>query len=274
MKNVLIPMNLSHDMHNTLRYAISLCVKNGSNLILYVSNDDRDLNIEESALKFVASIYSDLGLSFDTSTCMIVVENAFYDNDKIKEAVEKYKIELLIVGSSFDAYNTTFFGTSISDLIAELPCSVLTIPQAYSNLVLDRIGYATELVDFHQKIKEIVTFARCFGASIEACHVYPVFPQEVNVAKYDIKHALQQVRAENNYERIDLHFIKTSFNNEPVRGIREFIRLYKPDLLVMCHKPRGIFDLLTLDSSATEAVVKISPIPVLALNCSNSCKLD
>lgn len=268
MKNVLIPANLSHEMHGALKYAISLGVKNSSRLFFYMSHDNK-----ETVTHYIDDIYSSLGFSVTESLREIIVDAGQLDDAKIKQAVETYDIEILFIGASHEAFNTTFFGTTISELIGSLKCSVLSIPYGYNNSRLDRIGYATELSDFHHKIKDIVPFARLFNASIEACHVYPVFPQKINVAKYDVKHALSQVRNENDFEKINLHFIKTPFNNEPVRGIREFIRVYKPDLLVMCHRPRGIFDILTMEVSASEAVVKISPIPILALNCSGACNL-
>jgi hypothetical protein len=37
-------------------------------------------------------------------------------------------------------------------------------------------------------------------------------------------------------------------------------------MLVVSHKPRGLFDKLTLDSGITTALVKNSPVPVLAFN--------
>lgn len=76
-----------------------------------------------------------------------------------------------------------------------------------------------------------------------------------------------------NYGKINLHFIKTPLDNEPVTGIREFIKSYKPDMLVMCHKPRGLFDKLLLDSGVTPAIIKASSIPILALNEKTACKL-
>jgi nucleotide-binding universal stress UspA family protein len=88
-----------------------------------------------------------------------------------------------------------------------------------------------------------------------------------------VKNALSQLHKENNYDKINLHFIKTPLDNEPITGIRQFIKSYKPDMLVMCHKPRGLFDKLLMDSGATTAVIKTSPIPILALNQKTACKL-
>lgn len=268
MKNVLVPANQTHEMINTLRYAVSLGVKNSSKLFFLVASNDR-----MDAVQYVNDVYHSLGLTADDSHCEIIVENQPIDNEQIKKATIDNKIDLVLIGANQDAHNISFFGTQISHLISSLSCSVLSIPYGYNNLQLNRIGYATELDDFHARVKDIVPFARLFGASIEACHVYPVFPQKVNVLKYDIKHALMQVRSENNFDKIDLHFIKTPFNNEPVRGIREFINLYKPDMLVMFHRPRVVFDTITMDQSATEAVVKLSPIPILAINSATNCIL-
>lgn len=44
-------------------------------------------------------------------------------------------------------------------------------------------------------------------------------------------------------------------------------------MLVMCHKTRGLFDKLVLDNGATNAMVKTSLIPILALNQKTACKI-
>lgn len=147
------------------------------------------------------------------------------------------------------------------------------VPHDYHELQIDRIGYATELYDLDDRIREIIPFARLFGASIEAFHVYPVFPQVIDVEKFNVKAKISNLSKENHYHKINLHFIKTNHDNQPIAGIREFLPAYNPDMLVMCHKPRGLFDKLTLDTGATNALMKISPVPILALNQKTACKI-
>jgi nucleotide-binding universal stress UspA family protein len=177
------------------------------------------------------------------------------------------------MGTSPKSLGLTFFESHVSELINEISCPVLSVPHDYHDLQVDRIGYATELYDLSERIKEIIPFARLFKANIEAFHIYPVFPQEVDVEKFNVKAALSKLSKDNHYDKINLHFIKTLHDNQPVSGIREFLNTYKPDMLVMCHKPRGLFDKLILDTGTTNALVKTSPVPILALNQKTACRI-
>jgi nucleotide-binding universal stress UspA family protein len=273
MKNILIPTDLTDCTQNTLKYAINLSARSNIKLFFYHANSTREPDIKEYALKFIKNIFNELNLNFENEKAEFIIENENFSNAQIKSAIEKYNIDLVIMGASHEGLKTTFFGSHVSELINEVSCPVLSIPHGYTNINIDHIGYASELYDLSERVKEIVPFARLFDASIEAFHVYPVFPLVVDIEKYDVKSSLSQLHQENEYEKINLHFIKTPFDNEPVTGIREFIKSYKPDMLVMCHKPRGLFDKLVMDSGATLSVVKASPIPVLALNQKTACKL-
>ena len=177
------------------------------------------------------------------------------------------------MGASKEGLKTTFLGSHVSELINIISCPVLSVPHEVLDSNIDRIGYATELFDIAPRIAEIVPFARLFNASIEAFHVYPVFPQTIDIETFDVKKSVLQLRTENQYEKINLHFIRTPLDNEPIKGILEFLTVYKPDLLVMCHKPKGLFDKLLDGSGATISVVESSSIPILALNQQTACKL-
>lgn len=273
MKNILIPTDLTECTRNTLKYAISLGNKSKAKLFFYHAHKEKDQDIKEFGLDFLKNIFSELDLNIKTAQSELTIENSEFSDEQIKRIVEKYNIDLVIMGASHEGLKTTFFGSHVSELINDVACPVLSIPHGYSSINIDRIGYATELSDITTRIKEIVPFAKLTNASIEAFHVYPVFPQIINVEKYDTKHVLSMLQKENNYDKINLHFVKTPFDNEPVTGIREFIKTYKPDMLVMCHKPRGLFDKLLMDSGATISVVKASPIPILALNQKTACKI-
>jgi nucleotide-binding universal stress UspA family protein len=273
MKNILVPTDLLDCSKNTLMYAINLSKISKTNLVFYhaASTNETTTNAEFTAT--IKELYNSIDFVFDENFIKIIIEKTKFTNKRIVSIVKEHEIDLVLMGTNVDNLKTTFFGSHVSELIDELDCPVLSIPHGYSNYFIDRIGYATELTDIKERLKEIVPFAKLFNASIEAFHVYPVFPQSVDVATYDVKTALNQLKSSNNYDKINLHFIKTAFDNEPVTGIREFLKSYKPDILVMCHKPKGLFDKLLLDSGTTHSVSKVSPIPLLALNQKTSCKI-
>jgi len=273
MKNFLIPINIADSSARMLSYAISIGVKSKAKLFFCHATDSTNEASMDEYMESVKHAYRKLNLDFDDALVEIIIERTSFSNSDIKQLIEKHHIDLVIMGASQEGLKTTFFGSHISDLINMVSCPVLSVPHKHLDTNIDRIGYATELIDIGQRVAEIVPFARLFNASIEAFHVYPVFPQTIDVETYDVKKSLTQLRDENHYDKIELHFIRTPFDNEPVKGIREFLSVYKPDLLVMCHKPKGLFDKLLDGTGATVSVVKTSSIPILALNQHTACKL-
>lgn len=273
MKNLLVPTDLTDCTSSTLRYAISLALKSNTKLYFYHAYALTELHMKEYAEVFIKGIFNELGIHNESFPFEVILENVHFSNSLLKEAIKKYAIDLVIMGASHEGLKTTFFGSHVSDLINEVSCPVLSVPHGYISQKIENIGYATELFDLSERLKEIVPFARIFNATIEAFHVYPVFPENINLTEYDVDTSLSLLKKENNYSNINLYFIKTPFDNEPVTGIRKFLKSHHPDMLIMCHKPRGIFDKLIMDSGTTTSVVKISPVPLLALNQNTACKI-
>jgi hypothetical protein len=274
MKSILVPSDLSQDATNTLKYAISLSVKSNTKLFFYIANINNIQLTKEYALKHIKNIFKELNLNFDNIPTEIIIDNTFFSNPQITTVIEEYSIDLAIIGSSNQGLKNTFFDSPISELIDTANCPILSIPHDYIETSVERIGYATELYDLSERIKEIIPFVRKLGASIEAFHVYPVYPQNIDVINFNIKNALSLLREEIEYDKVNLYFIKTASSNETVLGIREFIKIYKPDILVMYHSPRMLFDKLVMDISATMSVVKVSTIPILILNQKTKAHLD
>ena len=273
MKNILIPTDLTNCTKNTINYAISLGAKFNTKLFFYHTSEKQRIDNREYIIGFIKKSFSDLKINFNDFQIEFITETGDFSNQKLIKLSEKYVIDLIIMGASNEGIKTTFFGSHVSDLINDLNCPVLSIPHEYSNVNINSIGFASELFDLRLKIKEIIPFAKLLNATIEIFHVYPVFPQYVDIKTFDIEKELARTIIQNNYNKINLHLIKTSFDNETVTGIMEFVKSYKPDMLVLCHKPRGIFDKFLLDFGKTISVVKSSPIPVLAFNHISACKI-
>jgi nucleotide-binding universal stress UspA family protein len=171
-------------------------------------------------------------------------------------------------------FEKTFFNSYISDLINEITCPVITFPHGYTNFKIEKIGFASELFDITKRLHTIVPFAKRFNAHIEIFHVYPVYPEAADINKYNTEKFLDKLKRLNTYDNMSIKFIKTTFDNEPVTGIKKYIDTEKPDLLVMFHKPRGLFDKLALDEGATPSIIRKSEIPILALNKISVLKMD
>lgn len=266
MKNILVPTNLSHNSDNVLKYAIHMAFKGNYKLMFYIANINNPVLTREYALKHITSVFKALNIDFAKVQTDFIIEDTFFSNTQIKAVIDKYSIHLVLIETHPKLYKNTFYDTQVLDLIDNAHCPVLLISPDHTDLGIERLGYATELYDLPERIKEIMPFVKKMEASIEVFHVYPVYPQNVDLNEYNVKNALLLLREESNYEKINMYFVKTNANNEIVEGISEFLKVYKPDMLVMYHSPRGIFDKLLMDSGTTLSVLKVSRIPVLILN--------
>ena len=84
---------------------------------------------------------------------------------------------------------------------------------------------------------------------------------------------LERIKKENNYDKLNFLFIKTSFDNEIVKGILKYINLNNPDLIVIPHKPSGLYDKLALESVNMNSVDKKNFVPILAYNNKSISKI-
>jgi len=267
MKNILVLTDLSDNTKDTLKYAIKFSFKK-VNIKLFFYYSSEEIKAENTVcLKiYIQTILSEINIE----PCQIDVEyisdKGHFTNEQIKKIIKKHSIDLVVICSKHDGFYTTFFGSLFSEMINGARCPILSIPNNYNTFRLDKIGFASELFDLKRRIKLIIPFAKLFNASVEIVHVYPVFPQIVAVEKIKKEKELERIKKENNYDKISFLFIKTTFDNEAVKGILKYINSNNPDLLMLSHKPSGLFDKLALDSEATESVEKKSSVPILAFN--------
>jgi nucleotide-binding universal stress UspA family protein len=273
MKNILIPTDLTKCTSKTLEYAIILAMKSISKLFFYHISEKQNLGFEDYFRGCIKQKTEKLKIDFDQLQAEFISETGAFSNEHFKKIIKQHKINLLVIEAGHDSHKTTFFGSYVTDLINEISCPVLSVPHESGEFKIENIGFASELFDLPKRIKAIIPFAKLFNANIGVFHVYPVYPQEVDVKKYDKEKVLGKIKKENNYENISIQFVKTAFDNEPVTGIRKYLSTAKPDLLVMFHKPRGLFDKLFLDEGATPSLLKTSQVPMLALNKKSFLKI-
>lgn len=273
MKNILIPTDLADCTDKTLEYAILLGFKSHSKLFFYHISEKQKHGFADYFISCIKQKSEKLKIDFNQLQTEFISETGAFSNEHLKKIIKQHEINLLVIEASHDGHRTTFFGSYVTDLINEINCPVLSVPHSSGEFKIEQIGFASELFDLSKRIKTIIPFAKLFNANIEVFHVYPVYPQEVDVKKFDSEKVLRKIKRENNYENISIQFIKTTFDNEPVTGIKKYISSAKPDMIVMFHKPRGLFDKLALDEGATPSVIKTSPVPILAFNKKSSQKI-
>jgi nucleotide-binding universal stress UspA family protein len=273
MKNILVPTDLTSCTENTLKYAISIALKSGSKLFFY-HVDVKPCQEPIHQKNLIKMTFKELDVDFDKVQSEFIFETGNFSNERIEKIIESHKIDFVIMGASHEGFRKTFFGTHVSDLINEVDIPVLSFPHGYNKLSIERIGFASEMFDVTKRLYSIVPFAKMLDAHIDIFHVYPVYPQAIDINKCNTQKFLDRIKKLNNYDNISIKFIKTAMDNEPVTGMMKYIESEKPDLLVMFHKPRGLFDKLAFDIGATPSMLKKSPVPVLAFSKKYALKIS
>lgn len=271
MKTILIPTDFGADTSNLLLYAAHLAVSEEA--ILYIMHATQgDVSIAETnlqeAIRFALSGFE------SRVNYRMIVRAAEFSPALIHELVEELNADLLLLTTGEHiGLGNLFFGTPVTNLIATLSCPVLVIPRNYAARPIHHIGYATDLVELTERLQEIVPFARRLNAQVDVFHVHPVFPEQVSVQNYPTSQKAELLRRQTDYQAINLYFIKTDSDNDLQGGIHQFIDAYTPDLLVMCHQPRGLFDQLIFNAGDTLSVAKKPEVPLLALSGKTACKI-
>lgn len=268
MKNILIPIDITDGAKGSVKFAIKLSVRSNSKLFFYYVSESSTSDIKAECYDFVKQNFSEINVDINTIDTEIVTANDVISNHSIKKITIEYSIDLVVLSVHYSGFYKTFFDSRLSELINKINCPVFTIPQTYRYSNIYRIGFASELFDLKRRIKMIVPFAKLFDATVEVFHVYPIFPQIIDVAKINKEKEICRIRKENKYENINFCFIRTDYENESDKGIFKYITANKPNLLVMSVKSNGFFDKLDPEIAAIT-----SSVPILAYNKKSTSKL-
>ncbi|MBC7920922.1 MAG: universal stress protein [Ferruginibacter sp.] len=264
MYTILVPTDFSPIADHGLTYAIGLCQRIGEKLIVLhaTANDSAaKLNLLEEK---IAPFRQTLASSVRKVSVEPLLEIGEFGVNTLEKIVQAQAVDLIIMGTEGrNGFANTFFGSHTSQLIGEVSCPVLVVPENYNGTTITSIGYTSDLKELNERLKEIVPFARQLEASIEIFHVYPVFPQWVDLENFNVHEQLASLRNDNSYEKISFHFVHTNQDNDIITGINEFMRLYRPDLLVMSYRERGMLERL-FDHSRTKNMALQTNIPLLA----------
>ncbi|MBC8112100.1 MAG: universal stress protein [Verrucomicrobia bacterium] len=274
MKTILVPTDFSENAIPAMKTAI-LAAQKADLLLVFlhitdVLNNQEDkhkvFSLAESKLKDVVyQLYGILNLLPDDTKHKYLIMSSFLIHETIAQTAEEHKIDLVMMGThGSTGLERVLLGSNTVGTIEKSACPVLAIPTGYDFKGFRKLGYATDLVKLDKEMAQIVDFAKIFGAAIEIFHIFPVYPQNVEIDKIDNHAFTENLQQTFNYPHINLHFVHTAKENETAAGVELFIKCYKPDVVAMFMRERSWFDKI-FDHSKTEALVFHATIPLLAL---------
>lgn len=280
MKTILVPTDFSDNAFKAMQYAIRFANKTGSRPVFFratdtivpetapvhlyheLVNSDIEENTEELRRQ-VEQAYAAIGITPVSESYGIDVEYGAFKK-MIHVAIEKHKADMIIMGTQgASGLKKVFFGSNTANLFTEVDIPVLAVP-ANAPLTEDitKIGYASDLTDFGDELAAIIAFAKPLGATIDLFHVYPVYPQLVDISKFDKEKTLNLLTAKFDYNKLHISLIQTEYDNDIVTGIEQYVEKEKPSLLVMFTHERSWFDKI-FNPSISQSVAFGTKTPLL-----------
>lgn len=194
-----------------------------------------------------------------------VVRTSPLVSESLCEVAKQHKADLIIMGTTGSSgMKKVFFGSNASNTIQNSEIPVMAVPNTYQGTPIEYIALATDLVNPEKKIEKVMELARIFDASLQLVHVYPNYPEMVKLDTFNNQKFIEDLKEKLNYNRLELHFQHTDTENDVHGGLKEFARVYKPDMIVMFTHKRSFWDKI-FDGSRTEEVVYTTNIPLLAI---------
>ncbi|MCS7019587.1 MAG: universal stress protein [Cytophagales bacterium] len=280
MKTILVPTDFSDNALKAMQYAIRFANTTSSRLVFFRATDtivpetapvhlyhelvksDIEENTEELKQQ-VSKAYALSGITPAPDSYSLSVEYGAFKN-MIHVAIKNYHVDLIIMGTQgASGLKKVFFGSNTASLFTQVDIPVLAVPaDASTDTTITKIGYASDLTDFGDELAKVVAFAKPFNAAIELFHVYPVYPQLVDVNKFDKEKVLKTLIAKFDYSNLHITFIQTEYDNDIIAGIEQYVTQEKPSLLVMFTHERSWFDKL-FNPSISQSVAFGTKTPLL-----------
>jgi nucleotide-binding universal stress UspA family protein len=193
-----------------------------------------------------------------------IVRDEAPDDKLLNEIIKEFSIELVIRGTEGrDGFVESLFKSNTFHVINNIQCPVITIPETFELRPIKKIGYASDLTMLAKEMNHIIPIAKALNVSIDIVHVYPVFPQVIDIAKYNTTEALHTLHDEFNYQKFEFVFIETEKDNHTLAGLNQYIAENNPDMLALFTRERSLFDKI-LDPSLTANLATHAEIPVLS----------
>nr|MBC7612549.1 universal stress protein [Pseudopedobacter sp.] len=280
MKTVLVLTDFSSLANNAASYAVKFAQQIQSNLLLFNAFGSPEknnmasqgmiwqTNFEELQMRSEKALKA-LWLNLDSEIKTYLPEADFYPQisfandfgaiaDLIEGIIFKKSIGLIVMGGQhINNLSRLFIGSDTHDLLDNVICPVLIIPEGVTYHKLKKITYATDLKSTDQPvIASIATLGKIFSADISITHVEPN-PNPERLAR--IKNLESEIHHQMSYKNIHFKTINSKNITKALYAVKD---IEQTDVLVLMHKkyhfPESIFH-----NSVSKIMAKNCHMPLL-----------
>jgi len=275
MKKILCPIDFSEVSLNALEFAVAIGEKEKSDITLLNIFTPADFNkilntehvkeeyeklqeIAESKLKAISEEILLLSKK-RLSSCNYILRSGKIV-DVLSELVGEQLYELIVVGTTgHSAYDRKYLGGQAQKIIEHTECSVMSVPENASYQGIKKIVYATDYQEEDKlAIQQIISMAKDLKAEVTILHVSH-HNDTIDKAMYeDFKDELERFVQNKN-----VVFDRVVFDHV-AKGLDEYVKTNKADLLVLLNKKRNFFESL-FHKSLIEHLDRFTEYPLMIL---------
>lgn len=260
MNHIIVPVDLSKNSKDALRYAAHLATLTGADLLIVhgysllhkavsytIGQTDLHKDPErwiQKRVKKLKSKYPDLAIDY-----RITKENVV---DNLKKLVETNDVDLVVMGCQGQGENEgTYLGSTAGALVKTTDIPVLLVPRGYKFKGIDKVVFAAKntYVKFMGPLEPIIKIKQIFKPHVQLLHLGEQ-PDPMPEQSFSILQVINDITRYGN----------DNFNE----SINEYLTQHHADLLCVIRRKRGFMEKL-LGPSKTPSTKFNVDIPVLVL---------
>ncbi len=180
-------------------------------------------------------------------------------HEKIERFVLENEMDMIVMGTQgATGLKKVLIGSNAAAVIDNSSVPVIAVPNDAHFEAINKIVYATDLVNVNEEIKTIGMFASLFDASIYVLHVQASDATK----KVDIEEATADLKKQAKYENITFTITQ---NNHVAEAVEAFAIQEKADLLVMFTHKLDFYEKL-FGRGLTRELAFHGHVPLLTFN--------
>lgn len=281
MKKILVPIDLSSDYENMVRYASSVASRSEAIITIFYAGGRRVLK-NQNQLLFPSMISADQllnelksdqiretvkGIWQTLSNRGIEFEFKFAVSSSVYEIIRETnrgEYELVIMGTHITSGLRGYWRNALAaKVIAEVNTPVFVVPSKGSYNEIEHITYAVDLTDYDPKvIRQVRSIASLFDAKLSIVHINEENTPEDRKETY-VRSLEKTISDTIDYPKIYYKFFDHA---DPLSGIIKFVDQSNSNLLAMINRKKFSWRNLFSKSSFTSQMTSKASVPILAFS--------
>ena len=272
MKRILVTTDLSVNSKAALRFAIQLASQHDYQLTVYhaykimrptswkdsmfSSTERNETKIARRELmKFVNSVSRSIGRSPHKILC--VAKKDRHIDRSIMDYAAQHNFDYICISRKGHGESMQLFGSTTTNLITRSEVPVITVPASYRRSKIDKIAYASDLMNLEDELKKVLDVSQHLDAKVELLHF------KVPMNYLDDEKRFEKLSEELSAHNITPHYENLNYEQTLIANINKTIVSNKPSVMIMfTQQKRTLFEKLFLSSISAE-YASMTKIPLL-----------